>query len=104
MTTINKEEILARSRKENKDELVISVRDKSMKWTYLVMVLAAAVFAFLRAQRGESITDLYVTVCASCAAGQLYRFFGTKDRGYLVLGIISAAMAAFGIVRYIMGY
>lgn len=101
---MNKEDILSRSREEKRDERVISIQDKSMKWTYLAMVAAAAIFAIIRAQRGESITDLYVTVCVSCAAGQLYRYVGTKERFNLILGLIAAAVAVLGIVRYCLGY
>lgn len=101
---MNKEEILAKSRQESKDEMEIAVKDQSMKWTYITMVLAAAFFAWTRAQKGDTIMDLCVTVCVSCAVGQLYRYFRTKDKRYLIAGVIAAGCTIMGIIRYVMGY
>ena len=101
---MNKEDILAKAQQENNDEMEIRVRDQSMRWTYLAMVLTAAVFAFLRGERGEPMMDLCVTVCASVVAGQLYRFFKVRDKGCLVMGLIALAVGIFGLVRYCMGH
>lgn len=101
---MNREEILERAKSEKKDEMEVRVRDQAMRWTYLVMVLGAAVFAFLRAQRGEPMMDLCVTVCASVAVGQLYCFGKTKNRGSLGLGVIALVVAVFAVVRFCMGH
>lgn len=101
---VNREDILKKARQENKDEMAEQVRDRSMRWTYIVMVLTAAVFAFLRAERGETLMDLSVTVCASVAAGQLYRFLKTRERPCLVLGLIALAVSILALVRFCMGY
>lgn len=101
---MSREDILARAQKERSDEMEIQVRDRSMRWTYLVMVLTAAVFAFLRGERGEPMMDLCVTVCASVAVGQFYRFFKVRDKWCLVLGLIALAVGIVGLVRYCMGH
>lgn len=101
---MNREDILAKAQQEKNDEMEIRVRDQSMRWTYLAMVLTAAVFAFLRGERGEPMMDLCVTVCASVVAGQLYRFFKVRDKGCLVMGLIALAVGIFGLVRYCMGH
>ena len=101
---MNREEILARARQENRDEMEIQVRERAMKWTYLVLVLTAAVFAYLRSLQGQSIMDLAVMVCASVAAGQLYRYLKTREKWCLGLGAAMLLAAAAALVRFCMGY
>lgn len=101
---MKREEILAKAQQEKNDEMEVRVRDQSMRWTYLAMVLTAAVFAFLRGERGEPMMDLCVTVCASVVAGQIYRFFKIRDRGCLVMGLIALVVGAIALARYCMGY
>ena len=67
---MKREDVLAMAQAEKRDERAEQVKDQSMRWTYIVMVLTAAVFAFIRAEKGESMMYLSVTVCASVAAGQ----------------------------------
>jgi hypothetical protein len=101
---MNKEEILARSRRENKDEREIMVRDQSMRWTLITMAVLAVIFAFIRDSRGQTVMDLSVVVCGSCSATFIYRFIKTKRRDCLILGILSIAVAIFALIRFIMGY
>lgn len=54
---MNREEILEKAKRENKDEREIFVRDQSMRWTYLAMVLSGAVFAFIRESNGQPMMD-----------------------------------------------
>lgn len=101
---MTRDEILSKAKNESSDEMEVQVHDKSMKWTYITMVVIAAIFAFIRAEKYLPMMDLCTTVGASVAVGMLYRYFKTKEKSTLVLGIISAAVAIFGLVRYIMGY
>lgn len=103
---MNKEEILARSRKENEgyDEFQLQVRDKSMKWTYIIMVVTAAIFTWIRAGQGLPIMDLCATVSLSVCVGQSYRFMKTKDKGCLVLAMITLLVAIVAIIRFLGGH
>lgn len=101
---MNREEILNKAKNENKDEMEIAVRDKSMWITYIVMVLVAAVFTYFRAEKGESIMDLTVMICASVASGQFYRFTKIKEKSCLLLGVIALCVAIFALVRFCLGY
>lgn len=101
---MNKEEILKKAQNENMDEREIQVRDKSLKWTYLTMVVVAAIFAELRAEKGLPMMDLCATVCASVCVGQLYRFVKTKDRTCLLFGVITFGMGIFALIRFCMGH
>lgn len=103
---MNKEEVLAKSRKENEgcDEFQIQVRDKSIKWTYITMVVVATIFAEIRASEGLPSMDLGVTICSSVCVGQLYRFIKTKDKGCLVMAVITFLVSVFTIIRFLGGH
>lgn len=103
---MNKEEILAKSRKENErcDEFQLQVRDKSMKWTYLTMVVTAAIFAEIRANKGLPMMDLCATVGLSVCAGQFYRFMKTKDKGCLIMAVVTLVIGVFAIIRFLGGH
>lgn len=49
---MDKKEILKQAQREGEDEREVQVRDKSLKWTYIAMVVVAAVFTFIRAEQG----------------------------------------------------
>lgn len=101
---MKKEDILIMAQQENRDEREAQVKDQSMRWTYIVMVLTAAVFAFIRAERGQPMMDLSVTVCASVVAGQLYRFIKTRERFCLILALVALATGSLALIRFCMGY
>ena len=97
-------EILEKARKEKQDGWESQVRDRSLKWTVLVLAAVAAILAGVRASRGQPMMDLCVTVCAAVSAGHLYRFFKLREKHYLVLGVILLLVAAFALVRFCMGH
>lgn len=100
---MKKEEILEKSRGENQDERNETVRDKSLKWTLITMVVLSAVFAYLRGAAGQSMYDLTVVVCGSTSVSFLYRFFKTKETQFLVMGILIAAAAVMALIMYCKG-
>ena len=51
---MDKEEILRKAQKEDSDEMKVQIRDKSMKWTYISMVIAAGVFSLYQRYAGVS--------------------------------------------------
>lgn len=77
---MNKEEILKKAQTENNDEMEIQIRDKSMKWTYLSMVIAAGAFSFIRDMQGYPMMDLAATVSFSAAVGNFYRYVKCKEK------------------------
>lgn len=101
---MNRDEILQRAQNEKSDEMEIQIRDKSLKWTYITMVVVAAVFAFIRGMNNKPMMDLCVTVCASVCAGQIYRFIKTKDRGCLMLAVVSFIISVVALIRFLMGH
>lgn len=100
---MEKDEILRRAQKED-DEMAVQVRDKSMWYTYLALVLSAAVFAFVRGLQGQPIMDLCATVSVSVFAGKLYRFVRTKDRWELYIALTMLVVGIVSTVRFFMGH
>lgn len=101
---MDKEEILRRSREEHCDEMEAQIRDKAMKWTYLVLVLSAAVFAFIRETYGQQVMDLCATVSLSVFIGQIYCFIKTKDKYNFIMAVITFIISVFATVRFFMGH
>jgi len=101
---MKKEEILEKGRAENRDEREDAVRDQSIRWTFMTMVLLSAVFAYLRAAQGQTMMDLTVVVCGSVSVSFLYRFFKTKRKELLLLGLVVLACAVIALVRYCTGH
>lgn len=103
---MNRDEILAKSREENKtcDEREKQIKDASIKWTYIAMVLSAAIFTFIRAEQGYPMMDLSATVAISVCVGQFYRFIKSKSKWNLVLACITFALFVISTMRFIMGH
>lgn len=103
---MKKEEILAKSRQENKnaDERERQIKDASMKWTYIAMVITAAIFAFIRAEQGYPMMDLCATVAISVCAGQFYRFVKDSDKNSLLVAGIMLLVFIMATIRFFMGH
>ena len=101
---MNKEEILIKTQIEKEDEREIQVEDKSMMWSYIAMVIAAAIFSFIRSEQGQPMMDLTAMVCISVLVNQIYRFVKTKKKQYLFVGLIILSIAIIATVRFVMGY
>lgn len=101
---MNKEEILAKSRKENQtsDERELQVKNNSFYWIYITVIIAATIFGLVREARGEKIYDLPAITCYSVCAGFLYRFIYTKQRFFIIMTVISFAVAVLSTVRFFM--
>ena len=101
---MDKDEILMRAQKEGNDEMEAQIQDKAIKWTYIAMVLLAAIFSFIRSEQGLPMMDLSATVCGSVCVGQIYRYIRSKDTGNLVVAVITFAIAVIATVRFFMGH
>lgn len=101
---MNREEILQKSRNEGFDEMEMQVRDKSMKWTYIVLVLSATVFAFIRSNDGLPTMDLYAVISLSAFANHLYQFIKIKKTSSLVIAVLMLLVSVFATIRFFMGH
>jgi hypothetical protein len=103
-TTMDKDEILKKAQSEKYDERELQVKDKSMVWSYIVMVLMAAIFSFIRSGQGLPMMDLTATVSASACAAMTYRFIKTKEKAHLFIAVIMLCVAISATVRFFMGH
>jgi uncharacterized membrane-anchored protein len=103
-TTMNKDEILKKAQSEKNDERELQVKDKSMMWSYIVMVLMAAIFSFIHSEQGLPMMDLTAIVSASVCAAMTYRFIKTKGKAYMFIAIIMLCVAIIATVRFFMGH
>lgn len=101
---MDKEDVLRKAQKENCDEMQIQIRDKSMKWTYVSMVIAAAVFSFIRGMHDYPMMDLTATVSISVTVGNFYRYIKCKDKSNLVIAIVMFVVFVVSTIRFIMGH
>lgn len=100
---MERKEILKRAQDEKLDERELQVKDKSMMWSYIVMVIMASVFSFIRSEQGLPMMDLCATVSASVCAAMTYRFIKTRNIEHLIISVIMFAIMIMAIVRFFMG-
>lgn len=101
---MNKDEILKMAQKEGNDEMMLQIRDKSIKWTYIAMVVAVAIFSFIRSEQGLPMMDLSATMGFSVFVGETYRYVKCKEKGFLVIAVIALIVAIAATIRFAMGY
>lgn len=100
---MNKEDILKMAQTEKIDALELQVKDKSMMWSYLVMIVLAALFSFFNALHGFPITDLTATICASICANVFYRYLKTRKQQDLFLAIAMFIIALIATIHFFIG-
>jgi hypothetical protein len=103
---MTKEEILEKSRNENKrgDEMEKKILGDAMKYSYLAMILAAAIFAFIRAEKGYPIMDLPAVCCVSMFTNFMFRYVKTKEKFNLIMSLVMLAAAVISAVFFFMGH
>lgn len=100
---MDKDTILRKAQSEE-DEMVVQTRERAMRYTYIALVLSAAIFAFIRDSKGLPMMDLCATVCFSVFAGRIYCFVKTKERFELIMAVITFAAAVMATIRFFMGH
>ena len=101
---MDREEILRKAQNENNDEMEVQIRDKSMKWTYIFMVIAAGTFSFIRDMKGYPVMDLTATVSVSVVAGNFYRYIKCRDKSHLIIAVIMGVIFVISTIRFFMGH
>lgn len=101
---MNREDILKKAQAEKKDERELQIRDKSMIFSYVAMVIAAGLFSVIRSEQGLPMMDLTATVSFSVSANFVYRFVKTKEKSYLFLSVVMIAVGIVSTIRFFMGH
>ena len=101
---MQKEEILRMAQAEGEDERELQIKDKSMICSYMVMMIVATIFSFIRQQQGLPMMDLSATVCVSVVAGMIYCYIKTRDKGNVVIAVIALCIAVLATICFFMGH
>lgn len=100
---MDRETILKKAQNET-DEMVAQTRDKSMKYTYIALVLCAAFFSFIRGLKNQPVMDLSATVCFSVFANRIYFFIKHKEKSDLIIAAIAMVIAVMATIGFFMGH
>ena len=99
---MNREEILERSRKENRDqdemEKTIRVEGESFSLLFaLMMGLVIVIYNHFHSLPSDSVMMMFWT---SCVSSQLYRLTKRKSASDLAMMVISLVILVFYMVKY----
>ena len=102
---MTKEEISAKSRKDNKseDKTEKKIFSDAMKFSYAAMLVSAAIFAIVRSVKGYPTMDLPAVCCISVFADFMYRYVKTKEKFNFVIAVVMFINAVVFAVLFFMG-
>ena len=99
---MNKEEILAKSRKENvlQDEMERTVRIEGESFSLILVFLVGVVIVIFNRLHGLPANSVLDMFWASCVGNRLYRLTKRRNTSDVVTLLISLAFLAWNLVRY----
>ena len=99
---MNKEEILAKSRKENvlQDEMERTVRIEGESFSLILVFMVGVVIVIFNRLHGLPANSVLATFWASCVGNRLYRLTKRRNTSDVVTLLISLAFLAWNLVRY----
>lgn len=99
---MNKEEILAKSRKENvlQDEMERTVRIEGESFSLILVFLVGVVIVIFNRLHGLPANSVLAMFWAPCVGNRLYRLTKRRNTSDVVTLLISLAFLAWNLVRY----
>ena len=99
---MNKEEILAKSRKENvlQDEMERTVRIEGESFSLLFVFLMGLILLTWKRVHGLPHEDVLTMFWTACVANRVYRLARRRNTSDIVTLLISLAFLAWNLVRY----
>ena len=99
---MNKEEILAKSRKENvlQDEMERTVRIEGESFSLILVFLVGVVIVIFNRLHGLPPNSVLAMFWAFCVGNRLYRLTKRRNTSDVVTLLISLAFLAWNLVRY----
>ena len=99
---MNKEEILAKSRKENvlQDEMERTVRIEGESFSLILVFLVGVVIVIFIRLHGLPANSVLAMFWAACVGNRLYRLTKRRNTSDVVTLLISLAFLAWNLVRY----
>jgi hypothetical protein len=99
---MDKEEILAKSRKDNSylDEMQQSDLRNGFGFGGVVIAILCVVFSVIKALQGQRFFELVVILFAYISATGLYSYMRTRKKRFLIQGIAGGITGVMGFVSY----
>ena len=99
---MNKEEILAKSRKENvlQDEMERTVRIEGESFSLLFALLMGLILLFWKRAHGLPYEDVMCMFWTACVANRVYRLTRRRDTSDIVTLLISLALLIWNLVKF----
>ena len=98
---MDREEILEKSRRENRerDEMEREVRIRGESFSLMCTLLAGGVLAGWKLYHNQSIADVMVMFWASCVGNRVYRIAQRRDASDIITLLISRAFFVYYLVQ-----
>ena len=101
---MDKEEILARSRRQGPDEREQKIFLEAYNFSHSVCILLCLALVIYSMVRGERFFQYSTLVFAMLSADRLYRYVRLRQRSYLLLGLAALIPAlCFGFL-FVIGW
>lgn len=99
---MNKEEILEKSRRENKnrDEMERAVHIEGESFSVLFIFLLGLVLICWKQHHGMPAADVFSMIWISCAANRLYRLTKRRSVSDIITLLISLAFLGWNLVQF----
>lgn len=98
---MKKEDILKMAQNEGSDEMEKSMKNRSILWGAVAMIICLIVFTIIRRQNGQYTFDLTATICAGVAAENFFQFGKLHNKKNLLAGIIMSVGAVLSVIWFI---
>lgn len=96
---MEKDEILARSRKNGPDEREQKIFLEAYNFSSSVCILLCLGLVVYSIMQGEQFFQYSLLIFATLSADRLYRFVKLRKRSYMIIGLIALVLAlVFGVL------
>lgn len=91
---MNKEEILAKAQKEEKDEMEQAILTKALGFSTIIIPILCLIFILIRILFSKyEISDLIVITLAQLTISEFYQYLKMKKKILLIIGVITLILS-----------
>lgn len=91
---MNKEEILAKAQKEERDEMEQAILTKALGFSTIIIPILCLIFILIRILFSKyEISDLIVITLAQLTISEFYQYLKMKKKILLIIGIITLILS-----------
>ena len=99
---MNKEEVLARSRKEGIDEGVVEAENRGRKWGYVIFSIVCIFVIIFNFINGQKNYEIMAVIFAFTGAEAYAKYSFTKQKVFLVSTIAGAVAAITFLANHVL--